>query len=163
MYSVKGKKEYRIEKKDGKWSISDNEFHGIIHKEDDDSFVIHHGDKAYQAEIIQSSDDQKSLSIKINHSPYQLVVRDRLDQLIDKMGMSSSNKKDNEDLRAPMPGLILTIVVKEGQQVQKGDSLIILEAMKMENIIKAGQDSTIKEILVEKGQSVEKNQIMIRY
>lgn len=60
-----------------------------------------------------------------------------------------------------MPGLIFEISVKEGDSIQKGDKVLILEAMKMENLMKSAGTGVIKKILVEKGQAVEKNQILI--
>ncbi|HNM32873.1 MAG TPA: biotin/lipoyl-binding protein, partial [Chitinophagales bacterium] len=63
--------------------------------------------------------------------------------------------------KAPMPGLVLDILVEAGQAVNKGDNLIILEAMKMENIIKASGSGTVKSIHVQKKDAVEKNQLLI--
>jgi biotin carboxyl carrier protein len=60
-----------------------------------------------------------------------------------------------------MPGLILEVIATVGQTIQKGDSLLILEAMKMENVIKAAGSGTVKSINVQKGATVEKNQILI--
>lgn len=62
-----------------------------------------------------------------------------------------------------MPGMVLNILVTEGQEVKKGDALIILEAMKMENILKSPTDGTIKKIAITKGFAVEKNQLLIQF
>jgi biotin carboxyl carrier protein len=62
-----------------------------------------------------------------------------------------------------MPGLILSVAVAEGQEVKKGDPLLILEAMKMENVIKAPADATVKVIKVRKGDSVDKNQVLVLF
>lgn len=70
-------------------------------------------------------------------------------------GMSSGGAVEKV-LLAPMPGLILELRVEEGQQVSKGDPLLIVEAMKMENVMKSQSDGTIKTVHVSKGQSVEK-------
>ena len=66
-----------------------------------------------------------------------------------------------KELNAPMPGLIVSVEVKPGQQVKKGDGLVIIEAMKMENEIKATSDAIVKEIKVQKQQPVEKNQLLM--
>ncbi len=65
------------------------------------------------------------------------------------------------DVVAPMPGSILEINVKKGEEVKKGDTLIILEAMKMENEISASQAGTIKEIKVRAGDSVDAEDILL--
>lgn len=163
MYSVKGKKEYQIEKTDGQWTINGKPFDFNISKEDSENFTILSDDKAYQAEIESISEDRKEVVIKVNHVPYTLQIKDRLDLLVEGMGMNNIAGKKSEDLKAPMPGMILEVQVKKGDFVEKGQNLIILEAMKMENIIKAGHDGEIKEVLVEKGKSVEKNQVLIRF
>ena len=62
---------------------------------------------------------------------------------------------------APMPGLILDVVVSEGDEVEKGDKLLVLEAMKMENILKSPEDGSIKKIKVRKGKVVEKNDMLV--
>jgi len=66
-----------------------------------------------------------------------------------------------DNVKAPMPGLVLDILVEPGQSVQKGDNLLILEAMKMENIIKASGSGVVKNIPVHKKDAVEKNQLLI--
>ena len=62
-----------------------------------------------------------------------------------------------------MPGMVLNILVTEGQEVKKGDALIVLEAMKMENILKSPTDGVIKKIAINKGVAVEKNQLLIQF
>jgi len=83
----------------------------------------------------------------------------------------ASNKQRNEtdhrehldEVRAAIPGLVEKILVSEGDEVKAGDTLIILEAMKMKNRIYCRVDATIKEICVKEGERVMKNQIMINY
>ncbi|MNF13023.1 Glutaconyl-CoA decarboxylase subunit gamma [compost metagenome] len=67
------------------------------------------------------------------------------------------------EIKAPMPGLVLNVIVESGQEVNKGDNLLILEAMKMENIIKSPSSGIVKKILVTKGDKVEKNEILIQF
>jgi biotin carboxyl carrier protein len=71
-----------------------------------------------------------------------------------------ATKKVNE-LKAPMPGLVLDVRVKVGDVIKKGEPLVVLEAMKMENVLKSIADVTIKKIAIEKGNAVEKNQVLI--
>ena len=65
------------------------------------------------------------------------------------------------DIKAPMPGLVIEVAVEIGQTVTKGDKVLILEAMKMENVIKAAGDGVVKAIHTTKGQPVEKGQLLI--
>ena len=66
-------------------------------------------------------------------------------------------------LLSPMPGLLTNILVKKGQHIQEGEPLIIIEAMKMENIIKAEKDLIIKEIFAEEGGSLDVDQSIIEF
>ena len=83
--------------------------------------------------------------------------------MLEKLGMNKTSAAAVQDIKAPMPGLVIELKVEEGQEIKAGDPLIILEAMKMENIIKSPREGVIKSILVKKGQSVEKNQILIKF
>ena len=67
----------------------------------------------------------------------------------------------SEEVKAPMPGKILEVLVKVGDQVKEDDELLMLEAMKMENPIYAPADGAVKEIKVKAGDSVETDQVMV--
>jgi biotin carboxyl carrier protein len=67
------------------------------------------------------------------------------------------------NMKAPMPGMVIDIRVKEGDAVAKGEPLVVIEAMKMENIIKAREDVVIKTIKAIKGKSVEKGDILLEF
>lgn len=75
----------------------------------------------------------------------------------------TSNASDLNSIKAPMPGTIVSINVKENEKVSKGDVILILEAMKMENEIMAPDDIIISKINVKKGDSVETGQDLILY
>jgi len=67
------------------------------------------------------------------------------------------------EMRAPMPGLVRQVNVEEGSSVTAGDPLIVLEAMKMENLLKSPMSGTIVERCIQPGQAVEKNQLLLRF
>jgi biotin carboxyl carrier protein len=75
--------------------------------------------------------------------------------------MDAGSHKHINEVKAPMPGLVLRVMIEPGQAIQKGDTLLILEAMKMENVLKAPSDGIVSKILVSKGDKVEKNQVMV--
>ena len=68
-----------------------------------------------------------------------------------------------KNIKAPMPGMVLNILVEDGDTVTKDQAVVILEAMKMENVIKSPVDGTIKKVGVTKGVAVEKNTILIEF
>jgi biotin carboxyl carrier protein len=125
------------------------------------SYHILHDSKSYNAEIVKADHENKIFVVKINNQDYHLNVRDRSDLLLEQLGMSKITKAKANDLKAPMPGKILSIMVKEGDAVKKGEVVLILEAMKMENVLKAPNDVTIKSIKIAPGNNVEKNHVLI--
>ncbi len=117
--------------------------------------------RSFKAEIIKPDFLARNYQIKINSNIYSVQVNNELDQLIDKMGLSLGSAQQINDIKAPMPGLILEVNVKEGEEVKEGDYLLVLEAMKMENTLTAPRDGIVKSISVNKGDTVEKNQLLI--
>lgn len=117
--------------------------------------------KSVTGKIVAEERENKVIDVEIDSEVYRVKIEDRFDQLIKKMGLSASATKKLTDIKAPMPGLVLDIMVKEGDELSEGDGILILEAMKMENVIKAPGELTIKNILVKKGDAVEKNQNLI--
>jgi len=79
------------------------------------------------------------------------------------MGMMSKEIPKIDKLDAPMLGNIINVLVSKGDKVTKGDPLLILEVMKMENVIKAPADVTIQKINVLVGDNVNKNQTLIKF
>ena len=112
-------------------------------------------------EVLNVNFDTKELKIRHNHSTHVLDYKNELDIVLDQMGIKRTFEALNTDVKAPMPGKVLQVVVAEGDEVKKGDAILILEAMKMENVLKAEGDCIIKKVLVNTEESVEKNQILI--
>lgn len=124
-------------------------------------FHIIKNNKAYKAEILQSDFQKKTYTVCINGNSYVVNIKDELDELIKELGIDKNSKQKDSNILAPMPGLILEVKVASGQEVKKGESLLVLEAMKMENIILAPIDGIIQSIKVEKGEAVDKRQLLI--
>lgn len=119
--------------------------------------------KSYVVEEVKSEEDGKLLTLKINGNKYQVALKDKYDELLHRLGMDNISAGKINEIKAPMPGLVLNIIADEGSTVKKGDPLIVLEAMKMENILKSPTDGTVKKIAVKKGTAVEKNQVLISF
>ena len=129
----------------------------------DGNFHILYNNRSFNAEVLEADYQTKSFLIKINKSKYSILLKDRFDILLDQLGMSNASAVKVNDLKAPMPGLIVDIKVQVGDIVKKGDTILILEAMKMENILKASGDGIVKNIKIAPKQNVEKNQVMIEF
>jgi biotin carboxyl carrier protein len=125
------------------------------------TFHILKNNKAYKVELQGNDAKAKTFVFKINGSQYSVKVTDKYDRLIDQLGMKVRLAQGGGDIKAPMPGLVLEVAVEAGQSVIKGDKVLILEAMKMENVIKASGDGKVKAIHIKKGTAVEKGQLLI--
>jgi len=127
----------------------------------DQVYKVNTGQTDYVLEVLSVDYALKTMTVRHKHSVHDLVFENNLDLVLDKMGIKRAVETISTDIKAPMPGKVIDILVKEGDQVSKGDGILILEAMKMENVLKAEHDCSIKSVSVEKGVSVEKNQVLI--
>ncbi|MFK7798048.1 MAG: acetyl-CoA carboxylase biotin carboxyl carrier protein subunit [Aureispira sp.] len=127
------------------------------------TFHILHNNQSYEATILEADILSKTVQVQIGQNTYTVELKDKFDLLAEQLGFSNLNSQKLNYVKAPMPGLVLDIMVKLGDEVQKGDSVLILEAMKMENVIKAEGNAIVKNIAINKGDAVEKNQVMIEF
>lgn len=118
---------------------------------------------AANATVIRSDFASKAYTIRINHTDYEVQLSNELDLFIERMGLSAGNTANINSVPAPMPGLVLEVHVKKGQEVNEGDTLVILEAMKMENSITAPKTGTLKKIYVQNGDAIEKGKILVEF
>ncbi|MDC6351271.1 acetyl-CoA carboxylase biotin carboxyl carrier protein subunit [Zeaxanthinibacter sp. PT1] len=117
--------------------------------------------KAYRIELIHADYPNKTLKIAVNGTTYELSIEDEYDQRVKEMGLLAVASQKVNFINAPMPGLILDVMVKEGQEITEGTPLLVLSAMKMENIIVSQGDGVVKSIPVKKDEAVEKGQLVI--
>jgi biotin carboxyl carrier protein len=127
------------------------------------SFHILRNNVSYNVDVLRVNKEEKTALIRVNGNKYEVKIADKFDELLKNLGMDSMASKKVNNIKAPMPGLVLNIIAKEGDTVKKGDPLLVLEAMKMENILKSPADGIVKRIAVNKGMAVEKNQLLIEF
>lgn len=132
-----------------------------IHPLGEGRFHILKNNKSFNAEVVSTDFANKKLSILINGNPYEVKISDEYDALVKQLGLTVSSGQKVKEIKAPMPGLVLDVMAAVGQEVVKGDALLILEAMKMENVIKAQGDGVVKEVSVGKGETVDKGAILV--
>lgn len=134
-----------------------------ITKISDRSYHIISNNVSYRAELVSIDHKTKVIALKLNGKKVEVALKDKFDLLLVKLGMDTLATAKMNEIKAPMPGLILEIQIKAGDEVKKGDPIMILEAMKMENVLKSPGDGLVKAIKVNKGQSVEKNQVLVQF
>lgn len=144
-------------------TINGNEFAWDLLPISANRFNILFNNKSFNV-IIESRDiDTNTLIIRINGKKLHINTKDKMTLLLESMGLNAAVSTKVNEVKAPMPGLVLRALVSEGDEVKKGDSLLVLEAMKMENVIKSTADAVISKISVKQGQAVEKNQVLIQF
>ncbi|HUH34133.1 MAG TPA: biotin/lipoyl-containing protein [Daejeonella sp.] len=154
---------FEIRQEKGKLSANGQEISADIVNGMDQHVHVLHNNKSYRAEVVSFNAAEKACTVKVNGNTYILDIKDQYDELLHQLGLDNLNKVKIAELKAPMPGLVLKVFVTEGDKVQKGDNMLVLEAMKMENIIKAPGDVTIKAIKIRPADTVEKNQVMFLF
>lgn len=107
--------------------------------------------------------DAANPEFMVNGKPYKTTIKTETDLMLERLGLNIKAKKELKELKAPMPGLVLEFRVAPGDKVTEGDALVVLEAMKMENILKSPGEATVKSIEVGKGDAIEKNQVLITF
>tara|TARA_R110002050_G_scaffold200591_1_gene335535 strand:+ start:82453 stop:82959 length:507 start_codon:yes stop_codon:yes gene_type:complete len=132
-------------------------------QKDATNWIINKDGKEYRVEVAQLDTDNKTAILRINGRKYELTLKDQFDQLLKDLGLENMAVKKISEIKSPMPGLVLDILVKAGDTIKKGDQVLVLEAMKMENIIKSQTDAVVKSVAIETGVAVEKGQVLIKF
>lgn len=120
-------------------------------------------DRSLTIELGAVDETGKQLTILVNGVKYQVALQNQFDALLKQLGMDKLAAGKVNNLKAPMPGLVLRINVQAGDTIKKGDALLVLEAMKMENVIKAAGDGVVKKIAVSERTAVDKGQVLIEF
>ncbi len=116
---------------------------------------------SFKIGVLQTDYSNKTLKVSVNGNTYEVKIADAYDQQVKKMGLLAVSAQKINSIKAPMPGLIIDVMVKEGQEIKEGTPLLVLSAMKMENIILSQGDGIIKSIAVAINDAVEKGQLII--
>lgn len=161
--ALTNRKTFEIAAGDESWTVDGNALDWDVCSLGAGHFHILYMGKGYNAELVKTDSDTKTVELKINGRRYSVHLKDKFDLLLEKMGMNNTGAGKLNVLKAPMPGLIIDLRVEAGQTVKAGDPLLVLEAMKMENVFKASDDVTIKEINVVEKQAVEKGNELINF
>lgn len=118
-------------------------------------------DRNYQIDCLEISVEKKLVKLRIEGKVVTLELKDEVDEIVDQLGMEVAASASSSDVIAPMPGKVIDILVNHGDEVEEGSPLVILEAMKMENILKAGGSGTVDEVKINVGETVEKGALLI--
>lgn len=126
-------------------------------------FHLLQSDQAYSVELLEEDYAGRRYVFRIAGVRYTVCISDYYERLIEQLGLTVGGGQKINTVKAPMPGMVLNVLVEPGQTVRKGDGLLILEAMKMENVIKAAGDGVVKSVPAQKGRPVDKGQILLEF
>lgn len=129
--------------------LSENKYHALI------------GHQSITLELLSRDESAKTMEVMVNGLKHTLEVKDQYDLLLKALNLDKLAATKQNDIKAPMPGMVLRIMVAEGDSVKAGDPLLVLEAMKMENIIKSHMDAVVQKIRITEKTAVEKGQVLI--
>jgi biotin carboxyl carrier protein len=165
MYKVKVNDQFHfdVETKGSEVKVNGEDLHFDISNIHQNQSSVIYNQQSFNTEVVELNKTEKTCVIKVNGNKYTISVEDQFDQLLKQLGLDNLATNKVSEIKAPMPGLVLNVIVAEGAEVKKGDNLLILEAMKMENILKSSTDGIVKKIMVDKGDKVEKNQVLIQF
>ena len=114
--------------------------------------------KSYEALVYES---EEGWQVLLHGSQYVLLVEDEREKRLRASLGGGPPQNVDYHLRAPMPGLIVTVPVSEGQMVDKGDVLVVLESMKMQNQLKSPRPGKISRVQIKPGDSVEQRETLL--
>jgi acetyl/propionyl-CoA carboxylase alpha subunit len=114
--------------------------------------------KSYEAYVYPS---EEGWQVLLHGRLFPALVEDEREKRLRASSGSSVAERAEYYLKAPMPGLVISIPVGEGQQVKKGDVLLVLESMKMQNELRSPRDGTASRLRVKAGDSVEQRQTLL--
>lgn len=162
-------------------NIGSNEY--SVNYDKDNHSIIYIDDKPYEVELLKTfgSDvfsflvnqrifqvgldfgDDSNLEISLDGLTYSIAATDEMKKVLGRYiaNNGAAGKAGAGTVKAPMPGLVVKVLVKEGMQVVEDEKLIVIEAMKMENTLKSPVTGVVKSVKVIEGQAVEKGAVLI--
>lgn len=117
--------------------------------------------RSYTVELYRK--EGNAVEMLVNGRRYPVELSDKYDELLQSLGMDRNAGAKMSNLKAPMPGKVLSVSVEAGTQVETGDPILVLEAMKMENVIKSPASGVVSSVDVKTGGTVEKNEVMVTF
>ncbi len=143
--------------------INDSESQYELVQKTEEEFLLFYKNRIYEIKKISQrrTEDKNIFGFLLNINYFELSIKIKLEKLLTNYLNQDQHKKHAVQIVSPMPGLVFKVIRNIGEFIEEGDSLIILEAMKMENEIKAPVSGMIKEIFVSEKQAIEKGAILL--
>ena len=155
--------EHLIEVDDRKVMVNGKETQIDIHKIDKENYHLIYDGKSILVKVDNIDLQHQVISLEINGKEFKSHLVSTIEETIDRIAQSGKLTLGQQKIISPMPGLIQKIQCSEGQSIKKGEALVVLNAMKMENIIKAPENGEVIKVFVKEGEQVEKGKVLIQF
>jgi len=147
---------------------SDVFFHGLAEGETSEIEVAE--GKTMIVQLIEigklDADGNRTLDFEINGNRREIKIKDKTERILNNSKEDSSSKMANPgnklEIGASIPGTIIKVLVKDGDEVKEGDSLLVIEAMKMETNVVASSTGTVESVLIQEGQQVKTGELLMK-
>lgn len=154
---------HQVEQQDKQWLIDGLPANAEVQNLGNGAYHLIMDGQSLLLEVLKADAAARQYTIRVNGKVLDLDLKDKTTLLLEKMGLNTKAKAKQQQLKAPMPGLIVDVMVQPDQTLHKGDIVLVLEAMKMENAIKAEADVVVDQVKVQKGDKVEKGAVLVTY
>lgn len=144
------------------WSLTKNASTDLVKTGPGQYSLVLNG-RSHRVLVLKEDKENKTVRLRIGAHTYTVQLEDEQAHLMHELGLDKASGVAVKEIKAPMPGLVLKILVKEGDAVKKNDAIIILEAMKMENVIKSPGDAVVKKVYAVEKTAVEKGQLLVSF
>ena len=139
--------------------VDGKEYHLDIERVADGIYSVIYKGKSYNVEMIEGTKN-KHYTLNTFYSSFDVEIIDAEAKYL-KSRQSGDSFEGENSIISPMPGKVVKILVKPGDEVEKGQTVIIVSAMKMESEFKARKQGKVKEVYVKEGDLVEGNKILV--
>ncbi len=156
-------KVFELEKINGGFEINGEEIEMDTAPYEEKAFhvICHH--QSMDVRILTFDTHTKTMTISLEGKVLTLSIVEPHDELLQKVSAAAGNGQTHEKILSPMPGMIQRILISEQDDVSAGDPVVVLNAMKMENVLKSPVSGKVKEILVSEGEQVEKGKVLVQF
>lgn len=144
------------------WALEDGTLTDLVSTGPGQFSLVHKG-QSHRVLVLKEDRDNDVVRLRVGAHTYTVRLEDEQQHLMHALGLDRAAGPSVREIKAPMPGLVLKWMVKEGDEVRKNDPLLILEAMKMENVIKSPGDGRLKRVHVQERCPVEKGELLLSF
>lgn len=160
---VNGQFDFTVDSTGNSFVLNSESLELDLQQSNSTSFHAIYRGKSYTLYVEEVNREEKMVVLRINGKRAEVKLSSELDRMLKKLGMENVGVQKASNVKSPMPGLIHSVKVAEGDEVKKGDPLLILEAMKMENVIKSPADGLIAKVHVSPTETVEKGELLVSF